>query len=162
MLEATDADLERTADAGVPIVSCPRSNVFFGKVPDLPRFLRHGLVVHLGTDNAMVNAPSILREMEFAYKVSRLRGGLAARDVVAMALRGRNGPTDPSAAIGVRVGDPADLVVLDIPTTGDPFAALLRAAESDIALVYLGGRAWPRRRAAGGPKRRRKTTRSRA
>ena len=159
MLEATDADLERTSDAGVPIVSCPRSNVFFGKVPDLPRFLRHGLAVHLGTDNAMVNSPSILREMEFAYKVSRLRGGIASRDAVTMALRGRNG-IPGSADLGVRVGDPADLVVFDISRDGDLFAALLRAAESDIALVYLGGRTWQRKRTA--PVRRRKPGKSRS
>ena len=163
MLEATDADLERTADAGVPVVSCPRSNVFFGKVPDLPRFLRHGLTVHLGTDNAMVNAPSVLREMEFAYKVSRLRGGIAAKDVLAMALRGRTGLAGPPR-IGIRVGDPADLVVFDIPTDGDPFANLLRAAESDIALAYLGGRTTQRKAKATVPTRyqkRRRSSRSR-
>ncbi|HTD81479.1 MAG TPA: amidohydrolase family protein [Thermoplasmata archaeon] len=144
MVEATDADLERTADAGVAVVACPRSNVFFGKVPDLPRFLRHRLAVHLGTDNAMVNSPSVLREMEFAYKVSRLRGGIGARDVLTMALRGRNGFTGPPD-IGIRVGDPADLVVFDLPHGGDVTAALLKAAESDIALVYLRGHAWARK-----------------
>ncbi len=145
MLEATDADLERTAEAGVAVVACPRSNVFFGKVPDLQRFLRHGLAVHLGTDNAMVNSPSVLREMEFAYKVSRLRGGIGARDVLTMALRGRNGFHGPPD-VGVRIGDPADLVVFDIPHEGDTYAALLKAAESDIALVYLGGHTWGRKR----------------
>src|SRR3989454_7724696 len=160
MLEATDADLERTADAGVTVVSCPRSNVFFGKVPDLPRFLRAGLAVHLGTDNAMVNSPSILREMEFAYKVSRLRGGISARDAGTMALRGKNGIRGP-ADLGIRAGDPADLVVFDIPREGDPVAALLRAAESDIALVYVGGRTWPRRRVAKARRRTPATSRSR-
>src|SRR3989441_3674480 len=160
MLEATDADLERTADAGVSIVSCPRSNVFFGKVPDLPRFLRHGLTVHLGTDNAMVNAPSVLREMEFAYKISRLRGGVAARDVLAMAIHGRDGFDGPQR-IGIRAGDPADLVVFDIPTDGDPFANLLRAAESDIALAYLGGRKWRRKAKATRRTRRKKRPASR-
>ena len=152
MLEATDADLERTADAGVPVVACPRSNVFFGKVPDLPRLLRHGLTVHLGTDNAMVNSPSILREMEFAYKVSRLRGGLAARDALAMSLSaGRAVSGQPG--VGIQVGDPASLVVFDLPSDGDLFTTLLRAAESDIALVYLAGRSWPRKGSAEPPRR---------
>ncbi len=160
MLEATDADLERVADAGVAIVSCPRSNVFFGKVPDLPRFRRHGLTVYLGTDNAMVNSPSVLREMEFAYKVSRLRGGLPAREVVEMALRGRKALSGPSDA-GVHIGDAADLVVLDIPRDGDLYAGVLRAAESDIALVTLGGRTWRRRRVVKAQRRRRRTSGSR-
>lgn len=160
MLEATDGDLERVADAGVAVVACPRSNVFFGKVPDLPRFLRHGLTVFLGTDNAMVNAPSVLREMEFAYKVARLRGGVAARDVVAMALQGRKGLIGPPD-VGVHIGDSADLVVLDIPREGDLYAGLLRAAESDIALVMLGGRTWRRKRVVRGPRRRRRSSASR-
>src|SRR5207249_9142245 len=40
MLHATDADLERCADAHVPIVVCPRSNAFFGMTPDIPGMLR--------------------------------------------------------------------------------------------------------------------------
>jgi len=160
MTEASDADLARCADAGVAIVVCPRSNVFFGRIPDIPRLLRHGLEVYLGTDNAMVNSPSILREMEFAYKVSRLKGGVSARDIVAMALRGRNGLGEPSN-LGVRVGDPANLVVLDIPQEGDLFVALLRAVEADIALVYLGGPASQRKAVVRSPRRRKRSSASR-
>ena len=159
MTEATDADLERCADAGVGIVVCPRSNVFFGKIPDIPRLLRHGLTVYLGTDNAMVNAPSILREMEFAYKISRLRGGASARDIVAMALRGRRGLSDPSN-VGVRTGDPANLVVLDIPQEGDLFATLLRVVEANIGLVYLGGPSWRNKSVVRSRRRRRRSSAS--
>ncbi len=150
MLEATDADLERCVDARVPIVVCPRSNVFFGKVPDLPRLLRIGVDVRLGTDNAMVNAPSMLREMEFAYKIGRLKGYVEARDILAMALRGRG----PNADRGIREGDPADLVVFDLP--GDhAFASLLRAVETDIAAVMIAGRLVSSRNAGvAAPKRR--------
>jgi len=156
MLEATEADLERCVDAGVPIVVCPRSNVFFGKVPDLPRLLRIGVDVRLGTDNAMVNAPSMVREMEFAYKVARLKGHVDARDILAMALRGRG----PDAERGIREGDPADLVVFELP--GDhAFAALLRAVETDIAVVMLGGRVVRSRVPAPVPPSRRRTARSR-
>src|SRR3989454_9904762 len=148
MLEATDADLELTADAGVAVVSCPRSNVFFGKVPDLPRFVRHGLTVRLGTDNAMVNSPSILREMEFAYKVSRLRGGLGAREILSMALHGRKGFGAPSN-LGIRVGGPPGLVVFDIPAGGDSFPEPPPAPERDIALLLPGGRTLPPERKGG-------------
>jgi len=139
----------------VPIVVCPRSNVFFGKVPDLPRLLRIGVDVRLGTDNAMVNAPSMVREMEFAYKVARLKGHVDARDILAMALRGRG----PDADRGIREGDPADLVVFDLP--GDhAFAALLRAVETDISLVMLGGHVVRPRVSGPVPPPRRRTVRS--
>lgn len=141
MVQATDADLERTADAGVPVVVCPRSNAFFGLTPDLPRMLRAGLELRLGTDNAMINVPSVLREMDFAYRVARMRGEVPAREIVEMALRGRR-LHDPKAACAIRVGEPADLVVLDIPGGTSGFASLLRASASDIRLVVADGRVW--------------------
>jgi cytosine/adenosine deaminase-related metal-dependent hydrolase len=141
MVHATDADLERVADAGVPIVVCPRSNAFFGLTPDLPRMLRAGVELRLGTDNAMINVPSVLREMDFAYRVARMKGGVAAREIVEMALRGRR-LADPKAACAVRVGERADLVVLDVPGGANGFASLLRASASDIRLVVSRGRIW--------------------
>src|SRR3989442_4199381 len=72
MIHETDADLERCADAHVPIVIYPRSNAFFGMTPDIPRMLQCGVELHLQTDNAMINTPSLLREMEFAYQVARM------------------------------------------------------------------------------------------
>ena len=141
MVQATDADLERTADAGVPIVVCPRSNAFFGLAPDIPRMLRAGIELRLGTDNAMINVPSVLREMDFAYRVARMRGEVSAREVVQMALRGRR-LLEPEAACAVRVGERADLVVLDIPAGASPFASVLRSSESDIRLVVADGRPW--------------------
>lgn len=141
MVQATDADLERTADADVPVVVCPRSNAFFGLTPDIPRMIRAGVELRLGTDNAMINVPSVLREMEFAYRIARMRGEVPAREVVEMALRGRR-VRDPNAACSIRVGEGADLVVLDLPGGTSGFASLLRATASDIRLVVTRGRVW--------------------
>ncbi|OGS48753.1 MAG: hypothetical protein A3K68_03960 [Euryarchaeota archaeon RBG_16_68_13] len=141
MVQATEADLERCKDASVPIVVCPRSNAFFGMVPDIPRMIRIGVDVWLGTDNAMINNPSMLREMDFAFRVARLRGGVPARTVVEMALRGRK-LLGVRPVPGIRVGAPADLVVLELPGGPHGFASLLRASASDIGLVVAGGVPW--------------------
>ncbi|MCI4371244.1 MAG: amidohydrolase family protein, partial [Thermoplasmata archaeon] len=141
MVHATDADLERCADADVPIVVCPRSNAFFGLTPDIPRMLRAKVDLRLGTDNAMINVPSILREMEFAYRVARMKGGAPAQEIVNMALRGRNLPS-PGESIGFRVGGRADLVVFDLPGGSSGFASLMRASASDVRLVVSGGEPW--------------------
>ncbi len=142
MVQATDGDLARCADAGVPIVVCPRSNAFFGMTPDIPRMIRAGVDLRLGTDNAMINVPSMLREMEFAYRVARMRGDVAAREIVLMALRGRR-LVDPNAASAIRVGEPADLLVLDLPGGASGFASLMRASASDVRLVVSRGQPWP-------------------
>ena len=160
MVHATDGDLVRCADARVPIVVCPRSNAFFGMTPDIPRMLRAGVELWLGTDNAMINVPSILREMEFAYRVARMKGEVPAREIVEMALRGRR-LAEPSDGLGIRVGARADLVVFDLPGGANGFASLLRASASDVRLVVSGGRPWPpitseaRRKPASRPGRRR-------
>ena len=160
MVQATDADLERTADAGVPVVVCPRSNAFFGLTPDLPRMLRAGVELRLGTDNAMINVPSVLREMEFAYRVARMRGEVPAREIVEMALRGRR-LKDPKAACAVRVGERADLVVFDAPGGANGFASLLRSTAADVRLVVAGGRVWEAPAAVPRPGPRRAPTKRR-
>ncbi len=142
MVQATDADLVRCADASVPIVVCPRSNAFFGLMPDIPRMLRAGVELWLGTDNAMINVPSMLREIDFAYRIARLKGQVLAREVFEMALRGRR-LSEPEATGGIRVGARADLVVLELPGGANGFASVMRASASDVRLVVSGGIPWP-------------------
>ena len=164
LTEATDADLARVRDADIPVAVCPRSNAFFGKVTDLPRLVRSGVRLLLGTDNAMVNSPSMLRELDFAWKVSRLRGDVEPRTLLDMALRGRRG-IGGEDDLSLREGDDAELVVLDVP--GRPtFGAIFRAVETNLAFVSAGPRAWVRRQGGlaelvGKPAARRKTRGSR-
>ncbi len=72
LTKATRADLEQVAEAGVAVAVCPRSNALFGRRPDLAGFERIGIRGLLGTDNAMFHAPSVWRELEFAYVSARL------------------------------------------------------------------------------------------
>ena len=142
MVQATESDLERCADARVPIVVCPRSNAFFGMTPDIPRMARTGVDVRLGTDNAMINVPSMIREIEFAYRIARMKGDVPAREIFGMALRGRR-LADPESSCSIRVGERADLIVFDLPGGPSGFASLMRATASDTRLVVTGGRTWP-------------------
>jgi len=142
LTEATDADLALVRDADVPVAVCPWSNAFFGKVIDLPRLVRSGVRLLLGTDNAMVNNPSMLRELDFAWKVSRLRGEVEPRELLDMALRGRRG-LQQEDEVSLREGDSSELVVLDV--SGPPtFGAIFRAVETDIAFVGAGSRSFVR------------------
>ncbi|MFW6195775.1 MAG: amidohydrolase family protein [Thermoplasmatota archaeon] len=84
MIEAEKEDLERCVDENIPIVVCPRSNLFFGKIPDIPQMLDVGLDLSLGTDNAMICNPNMFSEMETAYRVSRMNGQVEAEDILMM------------------------------------------------------------------------------
>jgi len=68
MSNASRGDMEIVADAGVPVVVCPRSNAFFGIRPDIEGMLECGISLLLGTDNAMIAPPDIVQEMEYLIK----------------------------------------------------------------------------------------------
>lgn len=74
LTKASADDLQAVAKVQIPVAVCLRSNALFGRSPDLSMFARAGVRLVIGSDNAMLNAPSIFRETEFAYLEGRLRG----------------------------------------------------------------------------------------
>jgi cytosine/adenosine deaminase-related metal-dependent hydrolase len=141
MTKATDDDLAVCAEANVPVVVCPRNNAYFGNLIDLPRMLEKGIDLMFGTDNVMLNSPSLLSEMEFAYRLSKLHGDLKCEDVFGIALRAR---TFFGRQEDFEAGQRADFSVLEslgpiADLEKDPFYHIvLRATESNIGLVCIG------------------------
>ena len=99
---------ERLADRQIPVVVCPRSNLVTSVgVPPI-RELADRTTVALGTDNVMLNSPSMFREMAFAAKLS----DVSATEVLQMATV--NGAEIAGLDCGViDPGRPAKLLVLD-------------------------------------------------
>ena len=75
MCEATDDDLAKCAEAEVPIVVCPTSNAYFGKVPPIARAEAAGADLALGTDNGMLRTPDILDEARVFAEAAARQGG---------------------------------------------------------------------------------------
>ncbi|MFH1014133.1 MAG: amidohydrolase family protein [Thermoplasmatota archaeon] len=65
MLKATESDLIRVKEQGIPVVICPRSNHFFGLQPRYDIMKKTHVTFLIGTDNAMINTTSILDEILF-------------------------------------------------------------------------------------------------
>jgi cytosine/adenosine deaminase-related metal-dependent hydrolase len=138
MTNATTEQLDRTGDAGLPVVCCPRSNLVTDVgVPPLAA-LAERTTVALGTDNAMLDSPSMFRELAFAAKLS----GLPAPDVLRMAT------VDAAAVAGldcgaIEPGREARLLVLDgdsdnLAGVRDVVRAIVRrAGASDVRRVLL-------------------------
>jgi len=128
MVHPEPLHLERLADSETPVVICPRSNAATGVGLAPVRELVDRTTVALGTDNVMVNSPSMFREMEFTAKLF----DVSAREVLAMAtihgaeLAGLNcGLIEP--------GRDAHLLVLDgdsdnLSGTRDPVGSVVRRA----------------------------------
>ena len=70
MVKTTESDLIRAKDADMPIAVCPRSNAFFGLKPNIKMMKKIGIDIIIGTDNAMLNSPSVLDEIRYIQSLS--------------------------------------------------------------------------------------------
>lgn len=139
MVHPEPLQLERLADLNLPVVCCPRSNLVT-KV-GLPPFeeLSEATTLALGTDNVMLNSPSMFREMEFTAKHSEL----PAAEILRMATV--NGAEIAGLDCGVIAPEKeAQLLVLDgdshnLTGVHDPVRAVVRrAGVADVSDVLLG------------------------
>jgi cytosine/adenosine deaminase-related metal-dependent hydrolase len=139
LAKATPDDLAAVRDERVSVAVCPRSNALFARQPDLAAMERLELSVLLGTDNAMFHAPSIWREMEFAYVASRLR-----RRPVSAAFLARAALVEPWGWLGtpecalVSPGMPVAPVVLRLPPDDPAYQVVTRTTEHLMARVGPG------------------------
>jgi cytosine/adenosine deaminase-related metal-dependent hydrolase len=141
LTEGTDEDMARVAQEGVPVVVCPRSNLYFGKVPPLARLLRQGITLALGTDNAMVCLPDMLAEMEQAARLLRAQGCRGIQEALRMALNGRK-LLNGQESLCIEPGARCELMVLR-HRGGDPTTDLvLRSAAEPPVLVCIGESCW--------------------
>lgn len=142
MTMARESDLEACAAQRVPIVSCPRSNCFFGGTSPLAKMLRAGATVALGTDNAMFTLPDMLAEMESAARLLRQQGVMDVSPVLSMANENGKKLLRERATIAMEPGEPCDFMVMR-SHGGDPTTDLvLRGSSADPLMVCLGREEW--------------------
>ncbi|MDD1728385.1 MAG: amidohydrolase family protein [Methanospirillum sp.] len=77
------------ADAGIPVVICPRSNFLLGATtssdhPPVREMREQGVEILIGTDNAMFVQPDMMQEISFAHTVYRI----PAEELLSSATRG--------------------------------------------------------------------------
>jgi cytosine/adenosine deaminase-related metal-dependent hydrolase len=140
LTRAEPRDLAMVAEAGVPVVVCPRSNLATGVgLPDVARMLAMGIVVGLGTDNVMLNSPNLFSEMEFLSKALLHND----RQVFMMCTLNGARVLDADDAVGsIRAGKGCRLMVIDRRSENmwgvkDPLASLVRRARPSDVLAVL-------------------------
>ncbi len=146
MNKATEDDLKLCAESQLPIILCPRSEVFFGHVPNIPLMLRSNVTLSIGTDNAMINSPdSLLREMEFAYKISRLSGGSTADDILRMALINSRKVLNVEDDMCLRQGNEACFIVFELDARNPALALVNGAHTGNIKMICIKDYLWEKR-----------------
>lgn len=138
MVHAESSHLDSLEESETPVVVCPRSNLVTGVgVPPVEK-LTERTTVALGTDNAMLDSPSMFREMEFTGKLT----DCSAHEILQMATV--NGAEILNLDCGIiESGREARVLVLDgnsnnLAGVRDVVRAVVRrAGVSDIEQVVL-------------------------
>jgi len=137
MIEASREDLRVCASENIPIVICPRSNMQFGKVPNIPFMVSNDVTLSLGTDNAMLAGPDMFKEMEFAYRISRLRGTVTAEDILMMATWNPRESLYPSLKFGKTNRKEDTYMVLDKKDYEPAYEVVTRSSSRDIKDIVV-------------------------
>lgn len=74
---AAPHQIRAIADAGIPVVFCPRSNFLLGvtgsaKHPPIREMLDQGVNILIGTDNVMFVQPDLMQEISFCHTIYRI------------------------------------------------------------------------------------------
>jgi len=71
MIKATESDLIKVKEMNISIVICTRANSFFGLKPNFKLLKKVKVDILIGTDNAMLNSPLILDEINYLRSISK-------------------------------------------------------------------------------------------
>jgi cytosine/adenosine deaminase-related metal-dependent hydrolase len=149
MCSATDDDVRACVDARVPIVVCSRSNEFFGLEAGIPRLLRVGATVALGTDNGMIVRPDMLDEMKASYRTCRGDASVSPMGIVRLATFNGRKVLNAEPKITTEINEHSDLLAVRVKGD-DPLLELVTGSgPDDIVGIARGGKfrrtgAWTR------------------
>ncbi|HVI58945.1 MAG TPA: amidohydrolase family protein [Luteimonas sp.] len=135
------ADFRLMARHDGTMVWSPLSNLLlYGRTADIRAAKAAGMLVGIGCDWSPSGSKNLLGELKAAHACNRVAGRpFAAKEIVAMATRNAARILKWEQGIGsLEAGKRADLVVV-AGTGGDPYLHLVRAGETDIALVVVDG-----------------------
>jgi len=140
MTTALESDVAACVSEGVPIVVCPRSNEFFGLCPEIPKMLRMGITLGLGTDNCMISKPDIVEELKAAFRMSKRKGGISPLEAVRMATFYGRKVLSATGNIATEISIKDDLTVMRVGGE-DPLHDLVTAGSSEnIQVIIRGGK----------------------
>jgi cytosine/adenosine deaminase-related metal-dependent hydrolase len=130
---AAPYQIRAIADAGIPVVVCPRSNFLLGVTqsaahPPVAEMIRQGVDLYFGTDNVMFVNPDIMQEISFCHTVY----GIEPNDLFVAATKGFS-PAGITHTI--KPGNHANFYMLDVSKENlsfshDPVASVVKRTPS--------------------------------
>ena len=151
LTNSTEEEIIQVCKSQIPIVCCPRANSILGLgFPPIIKLLEVGAKVALGTDNVMLNAPDMFREMDYTSRSIRAiqhePGAVNSKDILRMATVNAAEALGLGATTGsLREGKRADITFLNLNAPNlnlskDVIASVVHRARSDnVACVMVNG-----------------------
>jgi len=149
MISGTEDDWNALSDESVPVTVCPRSNLAYGLEPPIAGMIEQGLMISLGSDNALSSKQDMFRDMEAAWILLR-KGGIEGSEAAIKVFDMASGMMMKGSEIWEllpewtkwwepgwpRRGDPAHMFVLR-PSTDqlwerDPYSHLVRFTDRSM------------------------------
>lgn len=132
-------DLDEIAEAGIPVVVCPRSNLVTGVgMAPIAEMLEAGVRVAAGTDNVMLNSVNMFSEMEFMSKLFSIDD----RQVFKICTLNGSFVMGLDSASSIEKGNKANLMILNgnsnnLSGVKNPINGIVRRARPDDILSVL-------------------------
>jgi cytosine/adenosine deaminase-related metal-dependent hydrolase len=149
--QASTDDVQKIAEHGVGVICCPRANATLGLgFPPISILHNHGVRVALGTDNVMLNAPDMFREMDYTARMIKATclnpSAITSAQILRMGTASAADILGLGSTIGtLDVGKKADIVFLDLTAPNLNFSRDLvssvvhRARPDNVACVMIDG-----------------------
>jgi cytosine/adenosine deaminase-related metal-dependent hydrolase len=138
-VQLSDADLERLADIGCTVVTCPRSNQWVGVgMPPIARFYAAGVKVAVGTDSlASVGDLNLLSEL---HTMRWLAPSVPARALLESATRVGAEALGLAGELGtIEAGKRAELIAVELPVGAGRQQAPASGAAFDVEEYLVSG-----------------------
>jgi len=151
LTNSSEEDLAELSKNPIPVVCCPRANAILGLgFPSILELLEAGVTVALGTDNVMLNAPDMFREMDYTSRILRAAnrdaGVISSKEILKMATLNAAKALGIASKVGsLGEGKTADIVFLDFRTPNlasskDLIGSIVhRANREDVRCVMVEG-----------------------
>lgn len=151
LTNSTEEEITHVCNSQIRIVCCPRANSILGLgFPPIIKLLQAGAKVALGTDNVMLSAPDMFREMEYTSRmiraVQRDPGAVNSKDILSMTTINAAEALGLGSTTGsLQEGKSADITFLNLKALNlnlskDLITSVVHRVRSDnVACVMIDG-----------------------
>ncbi len=142
MTYGSESDYEKLAELQIPVVLCLRSNVFFNNIPKLDVMIKKGVILLLGSDNAMINSSNLFEELKLAFELANRFEKFTPKTLLNMITINPKKILNPKYYINLTPDTPSNFMVLDISFKSPELDLVKGISQKKIKIINIGDTTW--------------------